>query len=66
MHNISALARRVQAARHRHKAKKPDFTPVPILLYDPDGEREATWLNGPIPDNFEGTVFYLPYNNRDD
>ena len=66
--STSSLARRLEKAiqQYRDAKAKTSHTQTPIMLYDPDGVRESTWINGPMPDGFAGTVFYLPYNDRDD
>jgi hypothetical protein len=67
MSNTSALAKRVKAAIREYKAKQHvNNSPVPILFYDPDDKREATWINGPMPDDYHGTVIYLPYKDDED
>lgn len=68
MNKTSALKRRLQKAIQQYKDAKAQTsrTTTPIMLYDPDGVREASWINGPMPDGFTGTVFYLPYVDDDD
>lgn len=59
--STSSLARRLQAAISKYKTAlaKSTQTSTPIMLYDPDGVREPTMPN--LPDDFAGTVIYLPY-----
>lgn len=60
MSSMSSLTKRLERAIQQYrKAAKARTMATPIIFYDPDGVREPTMPD--LPDDFDGTVIYLPY-----